>query len=59
MAVSLAGVVGATGFGWVAEVLGYRPSVGLANAVLLGLGTMVFWRSSRATGPLPGRPSAG
>jgi hypothetical protein len=52
-------VVGATGFGWVAEVLGYRSSVGLANAVLLGLGTMVFWRSSRATGPLPGRPSAG
>jgi len=58
MAVLLGGVVGATGFGWLAEVLGYRPSFGLASA-LLGLGTMIFWWSSRAAAPRPGRPSAG
>jgi MFS family permease len=56
MAVLLGGVVGATGFGWVAEVLGYRPSFGLASA-LLGLGTIIFWWISRAARPLPGRPS--
>ena len=58
MAVLLGGVVGATGFGFAAETLGYRPSFGLASA-LLGLGTTIFWWSSRAVGPRPGRPSAG
>lgn len=58
MAVLLGGVVGATGFGWVAETLGYQPSFGLASA-LLGLGTLIFWWISRAARPLPGRPSAG
>ena len=57
MAVLLGGVVGATGFGWAAEVLGYRPSFGLASA-LLGLGTLIFWWNSRAATPFPGRPSA-
>ena len=57
MAVLLGGVVGATGFGWAAEVLGYRPSFGLASAVL-GLGTLIFWWNSRAATPFPGRPSA-
>lgn len=52
MAVLLGGVVGATGFGWVAEVLGYRPSFGLASA-LLGLGTLIFWWNSRAGRPSP------
>ena len=58
MAVLLGGVVGATGFGWLAEVLGYRPSFGVASA-LLGLGTTVFWWNSRTAGPPPSRPSAG
>jgi dipeptide/tripeptide permease len=57
MAVLLGGVVGATGFGWAAEVLGYRPSFGLASA-LLGLGTLIFWWNSRAASLLPVRPSA-
>ena len=52
----LGGVVGATGFGWAAEVLGYRSSFGLASA-FLGLGTMIVWWNSRAARPLPGRPS--
>jgi MFS family permease len=56
MAVLLGGVIGATGFGWLAEVLGYRPSFALIGAVL-GAGTLVFWWSSRATGVSPGRPT--
>ncbi len=56
MAVLLGGVVGATGFGWVAETLGYRPSFGLASA-LLGFGTLIFWWNSRSARSLPGRPS--
>jgi MFS family permease len=51
MAVLLGGVVGATGFGWLAEALGYRPSFGLASA-LLGLarrssGGVRGWRDRR------------
>ena len=58
MTVLLGGMIGATGFGWMAEVLGYRPSFGLASAIL-ALGTTIFWRSSRTAGPQSGGPSAG
>ena len=57
MAVLLGGVVGSTGFGWVAEVLGYRPSFALASAVL-ALGTLIFWWNSRTSKPLTSRPPA-
>jgi predicted MFS family arabinose efflux permease len=52
MAALLGGVVGATGFGWLAEVLDYQPSFALASG-LLGLGTLLFWRSSRTAEPPP------
>ena len=42
-AILAGGIVGAVGFGWLAEVVGYRPAffcVGLA----LGLGAAIFWR---------------
>lgn len=37
------GTVGAVGFGWLAEHVGYRPSFVLLG-MLLGGGTMAFWR---------------
>ncbi len=43
IAVLVGGVVGAVGFGWLAERLGYRPAFFLA-ALPLATGVLVFWR---------------
>lgn len=50
IAVLLGGVLGASAFGWVAEVLGYRPGFGAASLVL-AIGIVAFWRSTRAAEP--------
>jgi len=49
VAVLLGGVLGATGFGWLAESAGYRPSFAGAGLVL-GLGALGFWGAVRRTG---------
>ncbi len=43
IAVLVGGVVGAIGFGWLAELLGYRPAFLLA-ALLLAVGVLLFWQ---------------
>jgi MFS family permease len=50
IAVLLGGVLGASAFGWVAESVGYRPGFGAAGLVL-AVGALGFWRTTRATEP--------
>jgi MFS family permease len=54
--VLLIGTIALTAASFAFALTTRRPSFGLASA-LLGLGTMIFWRNSRAARPLPGRPS--
>jgi MFS family permease len=43
MAALTGGAVGAIGFGWLAQHVGYRPGF-VATGLVLGLGALVFWR---------------
>jgi MFS family permease len=42
-AILAGGIVGAIGFGWIAELVGYRPGF-LCLGLALGVGAAVFWR---------------
>jgi MFS family permease len=42
-AILTGGTLGAVGFGWFAEVVGYRPGF-VAFGLMLALGVGVFWR---------------
>ncbi len=43
IAVLAGGIIGAAGFGWLAELFGYRPAFVLAALVLV-VGVLTFWR---------------
>ncbi len=49
ISVLLGGVLGASGFGWLAEAAGYRPSFAAAGLVL-AVGALAFARTTRARG---------
>jgi MFS family permease len=50
IAVLLGGVLGATGFGSLAETIGYRPSFTVAG-LALSIGSLLFWWSFREGSP--------
>lgn len=43
MAALTGGAVGAIGFGWLAQLVGYRPGF-VAAGLILGVGPVIFWR---------------